>query len=693
MYKNIFISYKKHYSCGGAMYITADPLQALLARGEFGLYSRWQGKGGQTVSLTYSFPSVLPEDYDLQDKPGFRPFTAEQKETAREVLASVSAIINVAFTEVQGEGDIRFAFCRMYEQIEGVVAYAYFPGEKVGGDIWFAVDHSAFYNDDGSPSHSFADTLTHELGHALGLKHPFADGGILPMELNNTYHTVMSYEDDLYAKGLMPFDIIALQHLYGANLNARAGDDVYYATLERGTDENGDDAYVNIAETIWDAGGNDTIDCLNFTSDCAIDLRNELYDLNDARIMPGVDSNGYHELVIARGVTIENAWSGSGYDWLYGNAADNWLWGGEGNDTLFGGWGADTLSGMGGNDIYCLDADTTGVAVIHDSGGEDALFLPFTAEELTGTLVSNPTEIWASQGWLLANIGDMEFDILDFWGEGGIENVIFPNELSMPFESFINTVAAPTPLWFAEDVYMRNKLQHDLGESSTQQTPETLNEAFLQAGFVFDTGKYEHFLLYGQWEDVSPTALFDPEYYYRASCAFALGLDADSVSEAQAADAKAAIADSGMNAWRHCLTYGQWNDISPSSLFDPAHYYKAKAADYYGLDISQTGEAHIAGVMETIRADGMNAWQHFLRYGMREGIAPSAQADAEAYRQAMLAAMPEGNQDLTQEQFYQMAEATGAYAAAYPRSEEPVELVPVGVWQEKEGVDSITAIG
>ncbi|MEN9865985.1 MAG: hypothetical protein RL748_1575, partial [Pseudomonadota bacterium] len=58
-----------------------------------------------------------------------------------------------------------------------------------------------------------------------------------------------------------------------------------------------------------------------------------------------------NNLVIAFNTVIENAVTGSGNDFLSGNAFDNRLEGGSGNDTLSGGGGNDGLLGGSGNDI------------------------------------------------------------------------------------------------------------------------------------------------------------------------------------------------------------------------------------------------------------------------------------------------------------------------------------------------------
>ena len=104
------------------------------------------------------------------------------------------------------------------------------------------------------------------------------------------------------------------------------------------------------ALTIYDNGGNDTLDLRTDTNDQRVYLRPE--GISDVYGLTG-------NLSIARDTVIENFIAGSGNDLIAGNAAANYLngrdgddrlWGSGGDDILEGGAGADTLDGGEGSD-------------------------------------------------------------------------------------------------------------------------------------------------------------------------------------------------------------------------------------------------------------------------------------------------------------------------------------------------------
>ena len=215
------------------------------------------------------------------------------------------------------------------------------------------------------------NTVMHEFGHGMGLAHPH-DGGTSrdatsfpgvtdpfaagPDGLNQGIWTVMSYNpgwaeagyDLSYGNqaGLGAFDIAALQALYGKDMEAGRGSDVYsLPTMNPKVDERG-------WFCLWDAGGQDTITAARASAGVVIDLRAATLQQGDPHAGGFVSrekgiAGGY---TIANGVTIENATGGRFDDKLQGNAAENVLRGGGGADTLLGGAGNDTLHGGSGND-------------------------------------------------------------------------------------------------------------------------------------------------------------------------------------------------------------------------------------------------------------------------------------------------------------------------------------------------------
>src|SRR5262249_28183340 len=139
----------------------------------------------------------------------------------------------------------------------GEIAHGYFPGNyPEAGDVWFS---SLAWPQSEPISPGSLDYLAalHEIGHALGLKHPFDGSAVLSAALDNFSYTVMSYSPhagvqldvtaSFYPTTPMYLDLVAIQKLYGVT-SVNAGNTTY--TFHEGQ---------NYWQTINDTGGTDTI--------------------------------------------------------------------------------------------------------------------------------------------------------------------------------------------------------------------------------------------------------------------------------------------------------------------------------------------------------------------------------------------------------------------------------------------------
>ena len=363
---------------------------------------------GQAVHLTYSFPTARPDYYSASEMLNFSAFSNAQKTAVRSILDSLSEIANITFSEVAGVGEILFANS-VFGTDMTTGGYAYYPSpwnNGVDGDIilnsncdWDAAWGNGWNPGPGGDAYA---TLLHELGHALGLKHPHEETYRLVPELDTESHTVMTYNlaalpaaikmqganycyyNFLRSSTFMLLDVEALQYLYGANTSTRTENDTYSWGVNP-----------VISETIWDAGGVDVLDCSNQTRRCDINLQDGSFSSiglaqTDAEIratfgaanwvsLPDNVYTGKNNIAIAKGAIIENAFGGSGNDTLTGNAVNNILdggagadliTGGAGNDTLYGGAGNDTLRGGNGDDYIDGGAGTD---YLYGGAGNDSL--------------------------------------------------------------------------------------------------------------------------------------------------------------------------------------------------------------------------------------------------------------------------------------------------------------------------------
>ncbi|MCU0089894.1 M10 family metallopeptidase C-terminal domain-containing protein [Pseudomonas koreensis] len=322
--------------------LTANSLVNSLISGTQWESTKWYDKSAPT-ELTYSFinpvSSYFATNYsaDNEYKAVFA-LTANQQVAVASALSAWSSVANIKFSQttdtLANVGDLRFGGYSLMES--GTVAWAYLPGSTPkSGDVWIGPE-----TNQADPSKGSYDYLTfvHEIGHAIGLKHPFAtsqtNSTVLDASLDDVRFTVMSYNDNYSYQPTTPMllDILAIQSLYGANTAWQAGNTTYTWANNQ-----------SIFETIWDGGGIDTIDASNQLNAVRIDLNEGAFSQIGKAFLDLKTLTAFNEgLAIAYGAKIENAVGTVNDDSLIGNALDNILNGQAGADTMIGGTGNDT---------------------------------------------------------------------------------------------------------------------------------------------------------------------------------------------------------------------------------------------------------------------------------------------------------------------------------------------------------------
>ncbi len=348
------------------------------------------GQKWGVTSLTFGFP-LTASSYGLNYGSGentslLAALNAAQQEAVRTVLTLYADVVPLAFREsldlILLSPDLRFG-----ESSSMQTAWGYGPQTRAeGGDVWFS--NNGTYDAPTVGTYAF-DIFLHEIGHALGLKHPHETSGafkMLPASRDSVEFTVMSYRSfvgastsaglggEFYGLPQTPMmdDIAALQYLYGADYSTRPGNTVYAWRPESATTFiDGKAAIVpggpRVFLTIWDGGGVDTYDFSAYATGVKVDLAPgawstastaQLAYLGSGKVARGNIANAllYQNNTVS---LIENATGGSGNDVIVGNQAANTLRGGDGkdsldgqtgNDTLYGGLGDDVLAGGAGDD-------------------------------------------------------------------------------------------------------------------------------------------------------------------------------------------------------------------------------------------------------------------------------------------------------------------------------------------------------
>ena len=383
----------------------------------------WNGldTAGAPVIVTFSFPTSLPAydetiaGFTADTIASFTPFTAAEQAQAQQALKQWAAASGIVFVQVApGQGDINFSNVDFstttttpqngnFSNAGGIGFYpfgswSYLTGNASSG-YGFTSDLSTagdiFMNSNFITNGTVdLSTLLHEIGHAIGMKHPdqvvyTADGTehnqVLNPAENSATFTIMSETGDA-ANAANP-TLFALDKAAAADL---------YGPADTGAVVTGSASGSNsVSDWVWDASA-------NTLTQTAVSANETIHGTSVDDVIYGYDYGG--------------AVPTSGTIALFGLDGTNILYAGSGTTSLYGGPGSNTLVGGAGNDSFYVYSDQTTVTDAYTTG-DNTLY----ASGVDATLPENVDTLFLYGSGLTGTGNDQSDDI---FGDGLYANTL-----------------------------------------------------------------------------------------------------------------------------------------------------------------------------------------------------------------------------------------------------------------------------
>ena len=245
-----------------------EHIDALLDKGPH--WNFITGLPANTLYYTFSITSGTEAG-----KTGQEAFTLAQQNNVRIAFDDLRALTGIEFVETSNGAAAQIHLCNIDIATSNTVGlcswqggYSFNPvtNEVVSydADAWVYLDNAEWRmrNRDLTPGTEGYETLLHELGHAVGLKHPFEGEIVLSAGQDNAGNTLMTYAP--HTNNLADFsqyDIAALNWIYGGDglggaLGFNVPTDAVYLTGTSSAETLSGTAF---NDTLQGNGGNDVI--------------------------------------------------------------------------------------------------------------------------------------------------------------------------------------------------------------------------------------------------------------------------------------------------------------------------------------------------------------------------------------------------------------------------------------------------